>query len=81
MLEQIRQHRDCLPCATMRDCLTVCTLYALQDACQQLHAFQMASPDPILFSASVKQHSSLDFFDYVPYTACQVHPQLEEHCC
>jgi len=55
-----------------------CGELCLQDAMSQLDACKLASPDAGLFSTALKQHSSLDFFDFVPYTACQLHPQLQE---
>lgn len=54
------------------------TIGAWLDAMSQLDACKLASPDAGLFSTALKQHSSLDFFDFVPYTACQLHPQLQE---
>lgn len=58
-------------------CLFCCLL---QDALARLPACQLASPDPVMFKAVLKQHQSLDFFDYVPYTAAQLHPHLEQYC-
>lgn len=58
--------------------LLVCWL--LQEAMAQLPACKLASPDPVLFAAALKQHQSLDFFDYVPYTATQLHPHLDQYC-
>lgn len=49
------------------------------DAMAQLPAAQLASPDAARFTAALLEHRSLDFFDFVPFTACQLHPQLEEH--
>jgi hypothetical protein len=44
----------------------------------ELPACKLASPDQGLFAAALQQHESLDFFDYVPYTATQLHPHLEQ---
>jgi hypothetical protein len=37
---------------------------------------QTAVPDKRQFAEALKQHKSLDFFDYVTYDAFQVHPHL-----
>jgi hypothetical protein len=49
----------------------------MQDAMSQLSACKLASPDAGLFAAAVKDHQSLDFFDFVPFAAAQLHPQLK----
>lgn len=54
-------------------------MFALQDTMSQLPACKLASPDAGLFAAAVREHQSLDFFDFVPFTAAQLHPQLKVH--
>jgi hypothetical protein len=66
-------------------CIILCILvtdnlvfvaFAMQDVMSQLPACKLASPDAGLFASVVKEHQSLDFFDFVPFTATQLHPQL-----
>lgn len=45
----------------------------------QLPASKLASPDAGLFGMAIKQHRSLDFFDFETYTAAQLHPQLRPY--
>jgi hypothetical protein len=56
-------------------------LCCLQDSMSQLPASKLASPDAGLFAAAIKQHHSLDFFDFDTYTAAQCHPQLRPYLC
>jgi hypothetical protein len=41
---------------------------------------RLASPDAAFFTAELRAHASLDFFDYQTYRAAQLHPQLAECC-
>mgnify|MGYP001807538001 CR=1 FL=1 len=70
----------CVGVSTMMDVLrrAVLCCAVLQDAMAELPACKLASPDQGLFAAALQQHESLDFFDYVPYTATQLHPHLEQ---
>eukprot|EP00879_Flechtneria_rotunda_P032221 GHRR01035391.1.p1 GENE.GHRR01035391.1~~GHRR01035391.1.p1 ORF type:complete len:224 (+),score=70.70 GHRR01035391.1:62-733(+) len=46
---------------------------------RKLDCCASASPNLVLFAEALKQHQSLDFFDYVPYTAYQLHPHLRKY--
>ena len=45
-------------------------------AMQQRSTSQTAAAEPNAFLRAVKEHQSLDFFDYVPYHARDLHPHL-----
>jgi hypothetical protein len=77
-----------ISCLVTAECLqTKSLLLLLQDTMRNLPICQMSSPDPGLFKAALKQHRSLDFFDYIPYPALGLHLHMaaqvatsEENC-
>jgi hypothetical protein len=59
-------------------CPLPCLYVLLQDHLHDQPWCQTAAPSKDKFGEALKQHKSLDFFDYVTYDAFQVHPHLFE---